>query len=58
VLLNRATSSVETYNDIDGDVVNFFRILRDRPDEITRAISLTLFSREEYHQAIYGSIKG
>jgi len=25
VLLNRELSPVETYNDIDGDVVNFFR---------------------------------
>jgi DNA adenine methylase len=40
VLLNRAPSPVETYNDIDGEVVNFFRILRDQPDEITRHISL------------------
>ncbi|MBF0554374.1 MAG: DNA adenine methylase [Nitrospirae bacterium] len=58
VLLNRSSSPVETYNDIDGDVVNFFRVLRDRGDEIIRAISLTPFSREEYHQAIYGDMKG
>lgn len=55
VLLNRAPSPVETYNDIDGDVVNFFRVLRDRHDELSRAIALTPFSREEYHRAIYGS---
>lgn len=53
VLLNRYPSAVETYNDIDGEVVNFFRVLRDRSDEVVRAISLTPFSREEYHQAIY-----
>lgn len=58
VLLNRAPSPVETYNDIDGEVVNFFRVLRDRSDEIVKAISLTPFSREEYHQAIYGSTEG
>ena len=54
VLLNRKPSSVETYNDIDGDVVTFFRVLRDRHDELIRAIALTPFSREEYHRAIYG----
>lgn len=54
VLLNREPSPVETYNDIDGDVVNFFRVLRDKPDELTRAIALTPFSREEFHLAIYG----
>lgn len=54
VLLNRAPSPVETYNDIDGDVVNFFRVLRDKPEELARAIALTPFSREEFHLAIYG----
>lgn len=52
VLLNRAPSPVETYNDIDGDVVNFFRVLRDRQEELVRAISLTPFSREEFHRAV------
>jgi len=58
VLLNRESSPVETYNDIDGDVVNFFRVLRDRQDELTRAIALTPFSREEYHHAIYDNTGG
>jgi DNA adenine methylase len=54
VLLNREPSPVETYNDIDGDVVNFFRVLRDQPEELARAIALTPFSREEFHRAIVG----
>lgn len=58
VLLNRESSPVETYNDIDGDVVNFFRVLRDRHEELIRAIALTPFSREEYHRAIYGATHG
>jgi DNA adenine methylase len=58
VLLNRESSPLETYNDIDGDVVNFFRVLRDRHEELIRAIGLTPFSREEYHRAIYGSTHG
>lgn len=52
VLINRQPAPVETYNDIDGEVVNFFRVLRDRPDELARALVLTPFSREEFHQAI------
>jgi DNA adenine methylase len=52
VLLNRAPSPVETYNDIDGDVVNFFRVLRNQPDELIRSIALTPFAREEFHEAI------
>jgi DNA adenine methylase len=58
VLLNRDPAPVETYNDIDGDVVNFFRILRERPEELQRAIALTPFSREEFHRAISGSTRG
>ncbi|MBN2207911.1 MAG: DNA adenine methylase [Candidatus Coatesbacteria bacterium] len=54
VLLNRDPAPVETYNDIDGDVVNFFRVLRDRQDDLVRAIALTPFSREEFHLAING----
>lgn len=52
VLLNRAPAPVETYNDIDGDVVNFFRVLRDQPDALIRAIGLTPFAREELRRAV------
>ncbi len=58
VLLNREPAPVETYNDIDGDVVHFFRVLRDHPQELTRVIALTPFSREEYHLAIAGDTDG
>ena len=47
VLLNREPAPVETYNDLDGEVVNFFRVLRDEPDELIRQIALTPFSRKE-----------
>jgi DNA adenine methylase len=33
VLLNRQPSPVETYNDIDGEAVNFFRVLRDQKNK-------------------------
>lgn len=52
VLLNREPSPVETYNDIDGDVANFFRVLRDNKDELIYAIGLTPFSREEFQLAV------
>jgi DNA adenine methylase len=48
VLLNRFPSPVETYNDLDGEVCNFFRILRDQKSELVEAIGLTPFSREEF----------
>jgi DNA adenine methylase len=48
VLLNRPPSPVETYNDLDGEVVNFFRVLRTEKDRLIEAIGLTPFSREEF----------
>lgn len=47
VLINRAPSPVETYNDIDGELVNFFQVLRSDKDRLIEAIGLTPFSREE-----------
>ncbi len=47
VLINREPSPIETYNDIDGEVVNFFRVLRNQKEALSEAIGLTPFSREE-----------
>lgn len=52
VLLNRSPSPVETYNDIDGEVVNFFKVLREFSEELTKAIALTPFAREEFYHAV------
>lgn len=51
VLLNREPSPIETYNDLDAEVANFFRVLRNDPDRLIRAIGLTPFSREEFARA-------
>lgn len=48
VLLQKPRSPLETYNDLDGNVVNFFRVLRDRPEELIRKIRLTPWARAEY----------
>lgn len=46
VLFNKPPSAIETVNDIDGDIVNFFRVLREQPEELARAISLTPYARD------------
>ena len=51
ILLNRAPSPVETYNDLDGEVVNFFKVLREEKAKLIEAIGLTPFSREEFAKA-------
>jgi DNA adenine methylase len=48
VLLRKAPSMLETYNDLDSAVVSFFRVLRERPKELVRALELTPYAREEY----------
>jgi DNA adenine methylase len=52
VLLNREPAPVETYNDIDGEVVNFFRVLRTEKEKLVEAVALTPFSREEFFIAV------
>ncbi|SRR5579884_224079 len=51
ILLNREPSPIETYNDLDGEVCNFFRVLRDQKEALVQAIGLTPFSREEFANA-------
>jgi DNA adenine methylase len=51
ILINRPPAPVETYNDLDSEVANFFTCLRDRGDELIRLISLTPFSRQELVKA-------
>lgn len=52
VLINRPPAPIETYNDIDGEVVNFFQVLREQKDALVEAIGLTPFSRAEFEVAI------
>lgn len=51
ILINRSPAPVETYNDLDSELVNFFKTLRDDGQALMRAIGLTPFSREELAQA-------
>ena len=51
VLFNKHPSAIETVNDIDGDIVNFFRVLREQPDRLAEAISLTPYAREVFDNA-------
>jgi DNA adenine methylase len=52
VLLAKPTSAHETVNDLDQALVTFWRVLRERPDELARACALTPHSRVEYDGAV------
>lgn len=45
---NKQPSYIETINDLDGNIVNLFRVCRDYPEELAKAINLTPFSRDEF----------
>lgn len=51
VLLRKPRSYAEVYNDLDGEIVNFFRVLRDKPKELERACRLTPFARAEFDKS-------
>lgn len=48
VLIRKPRARAEIYNDLDGEVVNLFKILRYHPEELARVCALTPYSREEY----------
>lgn len=52
--LRKNPSRFEVYNDLDSEVVNFFRVLRDQPKELIALINATPWSREE-HDSAFGS---
>lgn len=49
VLFAKQPSPIEVINDLDGAVVNFFRVLRAQPDELQRQLALSPYSRAEWH---------
>lgn len=53
ILLRKPRSRIEVYNDLDGRVVNVFRVLRDplMASELERLIRLTPWSFSEYELA-------
>lgn len=51
VLMRKTRSYGEVYNDLDGEVVNLFRIVRDRGSELVEKLRLTPFSRVDYKKS-------
>lgn len=48
VFFSKDPSQVEVISDLSGNVVHFFKTLRDRADELVRAIVLTPYAESEY----------
>ena len=49
VLLNKPISRHELINDLDGNVINFYRVLRDDLDALVEACRLTPYARDEFN---------
>jgi DNA adenine methylase len=45
VLFGKSPCRVEVLNDIDGDVVNFFRVVKEKPEEFLESFEWTIVSR-------------
>lgn len=57
VLLAKKPSRMETVNDLDGLLMTFWQVLRDKPDELARVCALTPHSRAEYLAAQEASLE-
>jgi len=48
VLLQKPRSYAEVYNDMDGEMVNLFKVARDHGEQLAQALELTPFARVEF----------
>jgi DNA adenine methylase len=48
VLLNKVRAEVEVYNDLDGEICNLMRVVRDRGAELAQKVYFTPYCREEF----------
>ena len=51
VLLQKPRSYAEVYNDLDGEIVNLFRVAREQGEALASACELTPFARAEFDLA-------
>lgn len=49
VLLRKNRAHEEVYNDLDGEIVNLFKVVRDHGEELKRKLELTPYSHDEYN---------
>lgn len=58
VLFAKPPSDVEVINDIDGELINFFRTVKYKPEEFIKSFELDLVSREEFERLAALDTKG
>ncbi len=50
VLFNKPISKVEVVNDVDGELINFWRVIQRNPDEFIKREQYEMYSRELYEE--------
>jgi len=61
VLLAKPPSSIGIFNDVSGELITLFRVVKHHPEEFIRDTRLTLRSREEFvrlQQALLATLTG
>lgn len=51
VFFNKEPAPIETVNDVDGEIVNFFTVIRENPEELAAMIETTPYARQVYDDA-------
>jgi len=57
VMINRPPSEVETFNDLNSDITNFFYVLREHREEFETVLKYTPHSRELFRHATESDVK-
>ncbi len=58
VLLNKPRSTIEVYNDVDGEIVQFFDVVRNHPEELAKWCRRTPFSEELHERWVQAFYEG
>lgn len=58
VLLAKEPSGVEAFNDIDGELINFFTVVKEQPDALLESFEWELVSREKFERLRNQAIDG
>lgn len=53
LFFRKSPSEIETINDLDEQVTNLFKVIRDQPDELARLVEFTPLSRQEYNESYF-----
>jgi DNA adenine methylase len=58
LLYNKPPSRNEVYNDVNDDLVQFFRVLRERPDELVEWLRAVPYARSTYERWVTAYFSG